>query len=116
MQPVGVNPLDTSKHIAFNDPRQILADCEADLTLLELHSHRVWDVCRGCGLKAPCGTARTLAARYRHRPGYQPSSWHGWNIGTRETITADPASSTYVRLSLNAKTAPRHERETASSH
>lgn len=76
----GVDPLDTSKHMAFNDPRQIIADCEADLAILELHddlhdcvtptSSQVFPA--GDHDEIPCPALQWLAFRYRHRPGYLP--------------------------------------------
>jgi len=73
---VGVNPLDTSKHIAFNDPRQLIADCEADLAILDDHdgSHECASVEDNCMwiLDGDCPTVRRIASRYRHRAGYLP--------------------------------------------
>jgi hypothetical protein len=68
----GANPLDTSKHIAFNDPRQIIADCETDLEIADLHGRDAMDACRACGGYFPCLTLLAVVSRYRHRPGYLP--------------------------------------------
>jgi hypothetical protein len=87
----------TVDHIAFNDPRQIIADCEAQLTLIGLHEITVkkdgpavfseatgkqldsgYDVsCSVCGWvsddpESGCETVRLLAMAYAHRPGYLP--------------------------------------------
>ncbi|MFC4006606.1 DUF6221 family protein [Nonomuraea purpurea] len=73
---------DDLKHIAFNDPRQIIADCEADLGILDDHEpgwaglKRDVRVCMACDVKRgdrwPCRTVRRIASRYRHRDGYLP--------------------------------------------
>lgn len=76
-------------HIAFNDPRQIIADCEYDLATLD--EHRRLDeyfpdlgfavsACCGCAFDSTeehntpdardCPVVKRLAYRYRHRPGY----------------------------------------------
>jgi hypothetical protein len=84
---VGSNPLDTSKHIAFNDPQQVLADCEFDLALLDEHrrvdeQHPELPACGGCGFDSVeehitpnarnCPVVKRLAFKYRHRAGYLP--------------------------------------------
>lgn len=76
----GANPLDTSKHIAFNDPRQIIADCEADLAALGLHddlhdcptatSSQVFPA--GEHDEIPCPVVQWIGWRYRNRHGYLP--------------------------------------------
>jgi hypothetical protein len=66
----------TVDHIVFNDPRQIIADCEADLAILDDHdgSHECASVEDNCMwiLDGDCPTVRRIASRYRHRPGYLP--------------------------------------------
>ena len=62
----------TVDHIAFNDPRQIIADCEADLEIADLHGRDAMDACRACGGYFPCLTLLAVVSRYRHRPGYLP--------------------------------------------
>lgn len=79
----------TVDHIVFNDPRQIIADCEYDLATLDEH-RRVDEhdpdhgydeaACYGCAFngveeyKTPdardCPVVKRLAYRYRCRPGY----------------------------------------------
>jgi hypothetical protein len=71
---------DEAQHIAFNDPRQIIADCEADLATLRLHddlhdcvtetSSQVFPA--GDHDEIPCPTLQWLAYRYRFQPGYLP--------------------------------------------
>lgn len=66
---------DDLAHIAFNDPRQIIADCEADLAELGRHSENAVHDCELCGEYEPdfpCTYLRRQAYRYRHRPGYLP--------------------------------------------
>ena len=72
----------TVDHIVFNDPRQIIADCEADLGILDDHEpgwaglKRDVRVCMACdaerGDRWPCRTVRRIAAGYQYRPGYRP--------------------------------------------
>ncbi|MER7361901.1 DUF6221 family protein [Nonomuraea wenchangensis] len=83
----------TVDHIVWNDPLKIIADCEADLTILDLHEiaevsayerlcagekgqpfgcrlcHEHDGITVGWGI---CDTLRAVASRYRHRPGYLP--------------------------------------------
>lgn len=70
----------TVDHIVFNDPRQIIADCEADLATLRLHddlhdcvtetSSQVFPA--GDHDEIPCPTLQWLAYRYQFQPGYLP--------------------------------------------
>lgn len=90
---------DVAAYLVANDPRQIIADCEADLEVLREH-HILWRTdcdekweefsvvsvggaskdfgCVTChyygmgGVKGYgyCVTIRAFAARFRHRPGY----------------------------------------------
>jgi uncharacterized protein DUF6221 len=88
-------------HIAANDPRDVIARCEAELGILDLHqpasqpdypdAPRMWLECRECGPNNsypeiwaapgegeafyPCGTLVLLAAGYRHHPGYAEAGW-----------------------------------------
>lgn len=69
---------DDLAHVAFNDPRQIIADCEEDLYLLDCHSgsHECAspdDNCMWILNEEDCPTLKAKARSYRHRPGYQPS-------------------------------------------
>ena len=84
-----------AQHVAANDPRQIIADCESDLTILDLHvpanpaedyDHPDWLECAECGPNSPggnfmaapgdgdtwwpCRTIHLLASGYRYRLGY----------------------------------------------
>ncbi|SET49974.1 DUF6221 family protein [Nonomuraea wenchangensis] len=67
---------DDLAHIAFNDPQQIITDCQADLAILDDHegSHECAGVDDNCMwiLDGDCPTVRRIASRYRHRPGYLP--------------------------------------------
>jgi hypothetical protein len=75
--------------ITANDPRQVIADCEADLELLATHrivnrndpDYSVDPGATGCASchywaqmhvrgRGMCRTVRLLARRYRHWPGY----------------------------------------------
>ncbi|WP_433364131.1 DUF6221 family protein [Streptosporangium sp. CA-115845] len=65
----------TVDHIVFNDPRQILTDCEADLAEIAHHVENFAYDCEWCGeheADFPCTYLRRQAHRYRHRPGYLP--------------------------------------------
>lgn len=78
----------TVDHIVFNNPRQIIADCEADLAVLELHddlhdcvtptSSQVFPA--GDHDEIPCPALQWLAFRYRHRPGYRPEWTPAWTL------------------------------------
>lgn len=48
------------EHIAWNDPRQIIADCEKDLALLDMAEPEVTSV----------DVVALIARGYIHRPGY----------------------------------------------
>jgi hypothetical protein len=87
-------------HIARNDPRTVLAQCEAHTALLFWHE-RIWvepgskyfndahltrepmAICRSCEPETmfrrakswPCRTIKALALCYQHSPGYQ-EAWH----------------------------------------
>lgn len=60
-------------HIAFNDPQDTIARCEAELALLDLHEPIVGD--RANYTIAEQNRAEDvmliLASGYRHRPGWQ---------------------------------------------
>lgn len=69
-----------AQHIAANDPRDVIARCEAELAILD--EHRAADgacpgevCCITCGdypqVEYPCRTVRLLAGGYRFRPGYR---------------------------------------------
>lgn len=74
----------TVDHIVFNDPRQIIADCEADLGILDDHdgSHECTSMDDNCLwiLDGDCPTVRRIAARYQHRPGYRPEWAPAWTL------------------------------------
>jgi hypothetical protein len=63
---------DDLAHIAFNDPRQIIADCGTDLEIADLHGRDAMDACRACCGYFPCLTLLAVVSRYRNRPGYLP--------------------------------------------
>lgn len=81
------NDLDpeVGEHIAANDPRDTIAQCEADLALLDLHCVRhgtggSWDtdppaLCNEEGQLYPCETVAIIAWGYRHRDGYRAEEW-----------------------------------------
>jgi Family of unknown function (DUF6221) len=54
-------------HIALHDPADVIARCEAELSLLDEHVV----ACDECAGGSPCTTLRRLASGYRLRPG-----WH----------------------------------------
>jgi hypothetical protein len=65
-------------HIALHDPRDVIADCEAKLAILDEHGpYEMGDevYCRICGdcpqVDYPCPTVHLLAAGFRHRDGYR---------------------------------------------
>lgn len=66
------------EHIVRHDPRDVVADCDFKLQLLDLHhlSDRSCDHCdtgdpyTTVSTDYPCPTLDLLIARYRHRPGY----------------------------------------------
>lgn len=70
----------TVDHIVWNDPRQIIADCEADLAALGLHddlhdcptatSSQVFPA--GEHDEIPCPVVQWIGWRYRNRHGYLP--------------------------------------------
>ncbi|TDD54568.1 hypothetical protein E1286_05090 [Nonomuraea terrae] len=76
----GVWKQEDAAHITFNDPRQVIADCEAALSLIKLHddlhdcvtptSSQVFPA--GDKDEIPCPVLQRLAFSYRHRPGYRP--------------------------------------------
>jgi hypothetical protein len=68
----------TVAHMACHDPRDVIADCDFKLQLLDLH-HLYDGSCDHCdtgdpyttvATDYPCPTLDLLIARYRHRPGY----------------------------------------------
>jgi hypothetical protein len=71
-------------HICRHDPRNVVADCEAKLDILDEHPESAGDPghCARCqnwmfavAAPWPCTTIRRMAAGYRHRPGYQEEDW-----------------------------------------
>jgi hypothetical protein len=76
-------------HIAFNDPRDAIARCEAELAILDLHvpvrgddgtgiDGKVCVICSWVNLSEetegdpyPCKTVRSVGIAYRHLPGYR---------------------------------------------
>jgi hypothetical protein len=60
-------------HVMRHDPRAVIADCEAKLANLDLHSAEPGqhpDFCWHDKHELPCPTALLLAWGYRHRDGY----------------------------------------------
>jgi hypothetical protein len=55
--------------IAANDPRQIIADCESGLGILDLHG--IWKDDTGIAAEVAADAVRHLAGGYRHQPGYE---------------------------------------------
>jgi Family of unknown function (DUF6221) len=73
------------QHMAWNDPRDAIARCEAELGIIEAHDRpkhycplpvlpgihsQLWTPEEG-----PCWTLRLLLSAYRHRPGYCEDDW-----------------------------------------
>ena len=70
------------EHMEANDPRDVIARCEAELALLDEHgpfdpeSDWLRDFCATCGhldrnrVAFPCRTVRLVGHGYRFRPGY----------------------------------------------
>jgi hypothetical protein len=76
--------VDAATWIADNDPRSVIARCEAELAILE--EHGIDDTfgdgdfcCSSCGdvpqVPWPCKTVRLLAAGYKYRPGWAEAGW-----------------------------------------
>lgn len=72
----GEPTLKQAMHIALNDPRQIIADCDKDLAILDQHPPGSWvgddeDRWQRCGgedwVQYPCRTVRLIGRAYRHR-------------------------------------------------
>ena len=69
-------------HIAANDPEFVIAQCEADLAILDDHAKLEGSIrCRRCDPDSdmdssvayyPCRTVRLLGYGYRFRSGYRP--------------------------------------------
>ena len=81
----GTPSLGEARHIALNDPQDVIARCEAELAILDAHEQdEGWclycernckcdlgDDCVEDSWRAyPCPTVRLLASGYRHREGY----------------------------------------------
>lgn len=67
-------------HVALNDPRDVIARCEAELAILDEHgpddTFGPDDVCCcACGdrpqVPFPCRTVRVLLGAYKHQPGFK---------------------------------------------
>lgn len=84
-------------HIAANDPRDVIARCEAELAILDQHQPvsvaegefvvKRWQECQECGPNNdlsgvyavpgegesfwPCQTLRILVGAYKHQPGFK---------------------------------------------
>lgn len=59
---------DQAEHIALNDPRTVLAQCEAHTALLALAKHA--RAAAGWAYAEPI--VEVVASAYRHSPGYRP--------------------------------------------
>ena len=68
-----------TRFIAANDPRSVIARCEAELAILDEHRAEAGCFpdelcCVTCGdfpqVLFPCRTVRLLAGGYKHRPGF----------------------------------------------
>jgi hypothetical protein len=86
---------DAADHIAANDPRDVIARCEAELAILGEHAPADFSaygerLCRRCRwdddepgrdddahhwVIYPCRTIRLLAGGYKHRAGYREEDW-----------------------------------------
>jgi hypothetical protein len=56
-------------HIALNDPRDVIARCEAELGILDLHD--IWKADAGIAAEVTADAVRHLAGGYRHQPGWE---------------------------------------------
>ena len=69
-------------HIALNDPQDVIARCEAELAILDLHG--LWEAeaaghpMMGAAACAVSDAVRHLASGYKHREGYA-EHWGGVN-------------------------------------
>jgi hypothetical protein len=94
VRPQAADDKAVAAHIAIHDPRDVIADCDAKLRLLDLHEP-IEGVgggieCEACGPNNgsppgtiavirdddgfwPCATVLVLASGYRHRDGWQES-------------------------------------------
>jgi hypothetical protein len=73
-----------TRFIAEHDPRDTIARCESELSVLDEHQPLLAaagappasrTMCFGCGCRYPCRTVRLLGRGYRFRPGYRESEW-----------------------------------------
>jgi hypothetical protein len=67
-----------TRFIAANDPRSVIARCEAELAILDLHDE--WMPFANVeedasGVEAIRRVVRLLASGYRHRKGYRETEW-----------------------------------------
>ena len=68
-------------HIIRHDPRNVIADCEAKLAILDEHGseHMCFENTRDGNTwswyDGDCRVMRTIAGAYRHRPGYREEDW-----------------------------------------
>ena len=80
------------QHMAMNDPRDVIARCEAELAIMDEHAPEWIDYRDGDGIERasreciaceppgtpdnyPCRTVILLASGYRHWPGYREEDW-----------------------------------------
>lgn len=68
-------------HIAIHDPQDVIARCEAELRILDLHRPYRYGYCLACDPDScgcvgsgsyPCDTIEALLWGYRHRDGFKP--------------------------------------------
>ena len=92
--------VENGQHMARQNPLNVIARCESDLVLLDLHKpvsdeyvdgdgdtrdSLLCDECDNCGaaFNWPCRTARLLARGYRHREGYAD---HWGALAAKESV------------------------------
>lgn len=72
---------DEAEVLALYSPGAVIARCEAELTLLDLHGPNRYGYCLTCDPDScgcvgsgdyPCATVCTILAGYRHREGFNP--------------------------------------------
>jgi hypothetical protein len=66
----GTPSLGEARHIALNDPQDVIARCEAELAILDLHEGEYGPEHPCKDWLYPCKSTRLLASGYRHREGY----------------------------------------------
>lgn len=72
LTPIGaMNAEQDAEHISHHDPARVLARCEADRRIVELHGGDYDGECQSpAHLDGPCRTLRALALPYADHPDY----------------------------------------------